>query len=107
MQWKVEFSTNRCLLNFRHEMADGGEKGSRLQADVVDHPPTCNVHSPSVQANNARSLPRSCGRWGAALRAILANIAFDDALILPHRANPTGLNFRKRQPYCLSPLSTN
>jgi hypothetical protein len=25
------------------------------------------------------------------------NIAQDDALILPHRANPAGLNFRERQ----------
>jgi hypothetical protein len=29
---------------------------------------------------------------------MIANIAFDDALILPHRANPIGLNFRERQP---------
>jgi hypothetical protein len=28
---------------------------------------------------------------------MIANIAFDDALILPHRANPAGLNFRERQ----------
>ena len=28
---------------------------------------------------------------------MIANIASDDALILPHRANPTGLNFRERQ----------
>jgi len=28
---------------------------------------------------------------------MIANIALDDALILPHRANPTGLNFRERQ----------
>jgi hypothetical protein len=28
---------------------------------------------------------------------MIANIAFDDALILPHRANPPGLNFRERQ----------
>jgi hypothetical protein len=27
---------------------------------------------------------------------MIANIALDDALILPHRANPTGLNFRER-----------
>jgi hypothetical protein len=27
---------------------------------------------------------------------MIANIASDDALILPHRANPTGLNFRER-----------
>jgi hypothetical protein len=32
-----------------------------------------------------------------ASRWMIANIAFDDALILPHRANPTGLNFRERQ----------
>jgi hypothetical protein len=29
---------------------------------------------------------------------MVANIASDDALILPHRANPAGLNFRERQP---------
>ena len=28
---------------------------------------------------------------------MIANIASDDALILPHRANPAGLNFRERQ----------
>jgi hypothetical protein len=28
---------------------------------------------------------------------MIADIALDDALILPHRANPTGLNFRERQ----------
>ena len=28
---------------------------------------------------------------------MIANIALDDALILPHRANPAGLNFRERQ----------
>ena len=28
---------------------------------------------------------------------MIANIASYDALILPHRANPTGLNFRERQ----------
>jgi len=28
---------------------------------------------------------------------MIANIALDDALILPHRANPTGLIFRERQ----------
>jgi hypothetical protein len=28
---------------------------------------------------------------------MIANIASDDALILPQRANPTGLNFRERQ----------
>jgi type IV secretion system protein VirD4 len=28
---------------------------------------------------------------------MIANIALDDALIQPHRANPTGLNFRERQ----------
>jgi Integrase core domain len=32
-----------------------------------------------------------------ASRWIIANIASDDALILPHRANPAGLNFRQRQ----------
>jgi hypothetical protein len=32
-----------------------------------------------------------------ASRWMIANIALDDALILPHRANPTGLNFRERQ----------
>jgi hypothetical protein len=26
----------------------------------------------------------------------------DDALILPHRANPAGLNFRERQGTCLA-----
>src|SRR5260370_40720574 len=28
---------------------------------------------------------------------MIANIGSDDALILPHRANPAGLNFRERQ----------
>ena len=28
---------------------------------------------------------------------MIANIASDDALILSHRANPAGLNFRERQ----------
>jgi hypothetical protein len=28
---------------------------------------------------------------------MIANIALDDALILPHRANPAGSNFRERQ----------
>ena len=28
---------------------------------------------------------------------MIANIVSDDALILPHRANPAGLNFRERQ----------
>jgi len=28
---------------------------------------------------------------------MIANIASDDALTLPHRANPAGLNFRERQ----------
>jgi hypothetical protein len=28
---------------------------------------------------------------------MIANIASDDALILPHRANPAGLNIRERQ----------
>jgi hypothetical protein len=28
---------------------------------------------------------------------MIANIASDDALILPHHANPVGLNFRERQ----------
>jgi hypothetical protein len=28
---------------------------------------------------------------------MIANIASDDALLLPHRANPAGLNFRERQ----------
>jgi hypothetical protein len=32
-----------------------------------------------------------------ASRWMIANITLDDALILPHRANPTGLNFRERQ----------
>ena len=38
---------------------------------------------------------------------MIANIALDDALILPHRANPTGLNFRERQvkPLLLKQLS--
>jgi hypothetical protein len=27
---------------------------------------------------------------------MIANIALDDALILPHSANPTGSNFRER-----------
>jgi hypothetical protein len=36
---------------------------------------------------------------------MIANIALDDALILPHRANPTGLNFRERQ--CGSALETD
>jgi hypothetical protein len=30
---------------------------------------------------------------------MIANIASDDALILPHRANPAGLNFRERHPH--------
>ena len=30
---------------------------------------------------------------------MIANIALHDALILPHRANPAGLNFRERQHY--------
>jgi hypothetical protein len=29
---------------------------------------------------------------------MIANIALDDGLILPHSANPTGSNFRERQP---------
>jgi hypothetical protein len=33
------------------------------------------------------------GRW------MIANIASDDALILPRRANPAGLNLRERQLY--------
>jgi hypothetical protein len=28
---------------------------------------------------------------------MIANIALDDGLILPHSANPTGSNFRERQ----------
>jgi hypothetical protein len=28
---------------------------------------------------------------------MIANIALDDALILPHSANPAGSNFRERQ----------
>jgi hypothetical protein len=32
-----------------------------------------------------------------ASRWMIANIASDDALILPHRANPQGWNFRERQ----------
>ena len=32
-----------------------------------------------------------------ASRWMIANIASDDALILPYRANPAGLNFRERQ----------
>jgi hypothetical protein len=32
-----------------------------------------------------------------ASRWMIANIASDDALILPHRANPAGWNFRERQ----------
>jgi hypothetical protein len=35
---------------------------------------------------------------------MIANIASDDALILPHRANPAGLNFRERQPIPLFDL---
>jgi hypothetical protein len=31
-----------------------------------------------------------------ASRWMIENIASDDALILPHRANPAGLNFRER-----------
>jgi hypothetical protein len=38
-----------------------------------------------------RSAMKVASRW------IIANIASDDALILPHRANPAGLNFRERQ----------
>jgi hypothetical protein len=37
-----------------------------------------------------RSAMNVASRW------MIANIALDDALILPHRANPTGLNFRER-----------
>jgi hypothetical protein len=37
---------------------------------------------------------------------MIANIALDDALILPHRANPTGLNFRERQGFETSDLKT-
>src|SRR2546430_14544994 len=32
-------------------------------------------------------------------RYMIANIASDDGLILPHRANPAGSNFRERQPF--------
>jgi hypothetical protein len=35
---------------------------------------------------------------------MIANIALDDALILPHRANPTGLNFRERQAEAIIPF---
>jgi hypothetical protein len=34
---------------------------------------------------------------------MIANIASDDALILPHRANPAGLNFRERHPGDIPP----
>jgi hypothetical protein len=30
-------------------------------------------------------------------KCVIANIALDDGLILPHSANPTGSNFRERQ----------
>ena len=33
----------------------------------------------------------------------MAGIASDDALILPHRANPDGWNFRERQGACAEP----
>jgi hypothetical protein len=32
---------------------------------------------------------------------MIATIALDDGLILPHSANPTGSNFRERQVYSL------
>jgi hypothetical protein len=35
---------------------------------------------------------------------MIANIALDDGLILPHSANPTGSNFRERQAVPLCPL---
>jgi hypothetical protein len=38
-----------------------------------------------------RSVMKVASSW------MIANIAFDDALILPHRANPAGLNFRERR----------
>jgi len=31
---------------------------------------------------------------------MIANIVSDDAPLLPHRAKPTGLNFRERQLLC-------
>jgi hypothetical protein len=34
---------------------------------------------------------------GVPSRQMIANIALDDGLILPHGANPTGSNFRERQ----------
>src|SRR5258708_3475940 len=44
------------------------------------------------------SVPDRESAMNVASRWMIANIALDDALILPHRANPTGLNFRERQP---------
>jgi signal transduction histidine kinase len=38
---------------------------------------------------------------------MIATIASDDALILPHRANPAGLNFRERQRQILLNLLSN
>jgi hypothetical protein len=35
---------------------------------------------------------------------MIANIASDDGLILPHRANPTGSNFRERQRFALNEM---
>ncbi len=45
-----------------------------------------------------RDLNRSA--INVASRWMIANIGSDDALILPHRANPAGLNFRERQLRC-------
>src|SRR6266581_2223466 len=36
-----------------------------------------------------------------------ANIALNDGLILPHSANPTGSNFRERQPAEAGPMPTH
>ena len=41
--------------------------------------------------------PSNRSAINVASRWMIANIASDDALILAHRANPAGLNFRERQ----------
>jgi len=61
------------------------------------------------QAFNISALPLALGRRRGGLnrsainvarRWMIANIVSDDALLLPHRAKPTGLNFRERQLLC-------
>jgi hypothetical protein len=46
-------------------------------------------------SSRRRGLNRSAINVGS--RWMIANIAWDDALILPRHANPTGLNLRERQ----------